>query len=63
MTAIIEARGLTTRAGNKEIHRGLDLVVQRGDIVAIIGSSGAGKTVLLRHLVMLAICSSAGIFG
>ncbi len=54
MTAIIEARGLTTRAGNKEIHRGLDLVVQRGDIVAIIGSSGAGKTVLLRHLVMLA---------
>lgn len=37
-----------TGAGEIEVLRGLDLIVQQGEHLAIIGPSGAGKTTLLR---------------
>ena len=45
--------GLTMRFGSKLIHRDLDLTVQRGEILAIVGGSGSGKTTLLREMAML----------
>ncbi|HLY10022.1 MAG TPA: ATP-binding cassette domain-containing protein [Planctomycetota bacterium] len=36
--------------GRREVLRGFSLGVERGDLVAIIGGSGSGKSVLLRHL-------------
>ncbi len=51
--AVIEVRGLTTRIGGRTIHEGLDLTVERGELLAIVGSSGAGKTVLVRAITML----------
>jgi len=47
---MIEARGLCTRIGAAEILRGIDLDVRRGEVVAIIGPSGGGKTTFLRAL-------------
>ncbi len=41
------------RFGSKLIHRDLDLTVQRGEILAIVGGSGSGKTTLLREMAML----------
>jgi phospholipid/cholesterol/gamma-HCH transport system ATP-binding protein len=50
---IIEVRGLETRFGDVWVHRGLDLTVRRGQLLALVGGSGSGKTTLLRQLVGL----------
>lgn len=47
---VIEARGLTHGFGGRQIVRGLDLRVMRGDRVAFVGPNGVGKTTLLRLL-------------
>ena len=39
--------------GKQQVLRGLNLQVQRGEILAVIGRSGSGKTVLLRLLIGL----------
>ncbi|GAA4413403.1 ABC transporter ATP-binding protein [Quisquiliibacterium transsilvanicum] len=51
--AVIEVEGLRTRIGSQQIHDGLDLRVRRGELVALIGGSGTGKTVLLREMIGL----------
>ena len=55
MTAapIIDVRGLWTQRGEQTIHRGVDLAVEKGDIVGLVGGSGSGKTLLLRAVVGL----------
>jgi phospholipid/cholesterol/gamma-HCH transport system ATP-binding protein len=50
---MIEVRSLTKKIGQQEILRGVDLEVQTGETLAIIGRSGGGKSVLLKHLVGL----------
>jgi ABC-2 type transport system ATP-binding protein len=46
----IEARGLGVRLGGYPVFSGLDLSVNAGDTLAVLGSIGAGKTTLLRLL-------------
>jgi phospholipid/cholesterol/gamma-HCH transport system ATP-binding protein len=50
---VIRVRGLVTRFGTEVVHEGLDLDVYRGEVLGIVGGSGAGKTVLLRTIVGL----------
>ena len=52
-TPMIAVRGLTKKIGRQEILRGVDLEVAKGETLAIIGRSGGGKTVLLKHLIGL----------
>lgn len=52
-SAMIEVRALAKQIGAQEILRGLDLRVARGETLVIIGRSGGGKSVLLKHLVGL----------
>jgi len=47
---VVEARGIATRRGGVDILRGVDLSVERGEVVAIVGPSGGGKTTMLRAL-------------
>jgi ABC-2 type transport system ATP-binding protein len=46
----VQARGLVKRYGGREALRGIDLVAEPGELVAIIGPNGAGKTTLLSIL-------------
>jgi phospholipid/cholesterol/gamma-HCH transport system ATP-binding protein len=50
---VIDVAGLVTRFGAQTVHDGLDLQVRRGDLVALIGGSGSGKSVLLREILGL----------
>jgi iron complex transport system ATP-binding protein len=50
MTALLTARALEWRAGERTILGPLDLDVRRGECLAVVGSNGAGKTTLLRLL-------------
>lgn len=51
--ALIEIRGLGNRFGSQQVHEHLDLDVQRGEILGVVGGSGSGKSVLLRSIVGL----------
>jgi phospholipid/cholesterol/gamma-HCH transport system ATP-binding protein len=53
VTPIIAVKGLETRLDGVVIHRDLNLEVQRGETLAIIGSSGGGKTTLLKLMLGL----------
>ena len=50
---MIEVRGLFKSIGQEEILRGVDLKVKKGETLVIIGRSGGGKSVLLKHLIGL----------
>src|SRR5260370_5036786 len=50
---MIAVRDLNKRIGHQEILRGVDLVVGRGETLAIIGRSGGGKSVLVKQRVGL----------
>jgi phospholipid/cholesterol/gamma-HCH transport system ATP-binding protein len=51
--SMISVQGLMKRIGAQEILRGVDLEVARSETLAIIGRSGGGKSVLLKHLIGL----------
>ncbi|MEP7014414.1 MAG: ABC transporter ATP-binding protein [Verrucomicrobiota bacterium] len=50
---MISVRSLAKKIGSQEILRNVDLDVARGETLVIIGRSGGGKSVLLKHLVGL----------
>src|SRR5713226_1789050 len=52
-SSMIAVHGLVKTIGAQEILRGVDLHVARGETLAIIGRSGGGKSVLLKHLIGL----------
>lgn len=50
---VLEARGVRTRLDGRWLHDGVDFSLKRGEVVALIGASGTGKTVLLRECIGL----------
>ena len=47
--------GLKNSFGEQVIHEGLDLKVRRGEVLGVVGGSGAGKSVLMRSIIGLQI--------
>jgi polar amino acid transport system ATP-binding protein len=53
MTHLLEIRDLHKRYGDAEVLKGVDCDMDKGDVVCVIGSSGSGKTTMLRCINML----------
>jgi len=51
VTRAIEARGVVVELGGAPIVRGVDLAVDEGEVVALLGANGSGKSTLVRALV------------
>jgi phospholipid/cholesterol/gamma-HCH transport system ATP-binding protein len=49
----VEVRGLVSAFGDNIVHENLNLTVQRGEILGVVGGSGAGKSVLLNTVIGL----------
>ena len=45
---MIEVKGIRKSFGSTEVLKGVDLYVEKGDVIAILGPSGSGKTTFLR---------------
>ena len=60
--AQLEVKNLKKSFGEVEVLKGVNFSLEKGEVLSIIGSSGGGKTTLLRCLNFLEIASSGEIF-
>ena len=49
----VEVKGLRKSYGGQQVLKGIDFEVKRGEIFVIMGPSGSGKSVLLKHIIGL----------
>lgn len=59
---MIRVQGLGKRFGDLEVLKGIDVHIQRGECVAIIGRSGSGKSMFLRSIAMLEKPDTGSVF-
>ena len=59
---MIEFVNIYKNFGNKTVYKGLDLTIQDGESLVIIGQSGVGKSVLLKHIVRLLYPDSGSVY-
>ncbi len=62
---LLEVRGLRVAFGGKDVVRGIDFSISRGEKLALVGESGSGKTVTALSLLRLAMnahCSGSAVF-
>jgi phospholipid/cholesterol/gamma-HCH transport system ATP-binding protein len=50
---VLQVEGVHSRLGGQWVHKGIDFSIGRGEVVALIGGSGTGKSVLLRECIGL----------
>lgn len=55
---MIEVKNLHKSFGDKEVLKGIDFKIEKGDVIAILGPSGSGKTTILRCLNFLVDATS-----
>ena len=60
--AVIQVRNLRKNFGQNEVLKGIDIDINKGDVVCVIGASGSGKSTFLRCLNMLEIPTGGDIF-
>ncbi|MCE9683508.1 amino acid ABC transporter ATP-binding protein [Halomonas alkalisoli] len=58
---MVELKGVKKRFGDLEVLKGIDLKVERGRIISIIGPSGSGKSTLLRSINNLEVIDEGSI--
>lgn len=62
---VIEIKGMKNYLGKQWVHTDINLTVEKGEILAIIGGSGSGKTTIVRSILMLLkpTAGSVKVFG
>jgi phospholipid/cholesterol/gamma-HCH transport system ATP-binding protein len=63
--AVVEVRDINTRFGDAVVHEDVNVTVYPGEIFALVGGSGTGKSTLLREIILLQapISGSIRVFG
>ena len=51
--SLIEFKGITKRFAGKAVLEGMDLAIEKGEVMFLIGASGVGKSVAIKHLIGL----------
>ena len=59
---ILEVKDLRKRFGDNEVLKGIDFTLNHGEVLSIIGSSGGGKSTLLRCLNFLEVADAGEIY-
>lgn len=58
MTCVIELKNVGTRFDDHVVHSDIDLCIDHGEVLGVVGGSGSGKTTLLREMLGLQIPSA-----
>src|SRR5215470_13104280 len=53
MSSAISVRDLMVRYGSHEVLKGVNLEVERGEVLVLLGTSGSGKSTMLRQIIGL----------
>ena len=60
--AVIQVKNLKKNFGEIQVLKGIDIDINKGDVVCVIGASGSGKSTFLRCLNMLEVPTGGNIF-
>ena len=61
-TTMLRLEGVTKSFGKNQVLKGIDLTVHQGDVIAVIGSSGSGKSTVLRCMIDLEKVNGGSIY-
>lgn len=59
---MLQLEGVTKSFGKNQVLKGIDLTVRQGDVIAVIGSSGSGKSTMLRCMIDLEKVNGGSIY-